>query len=341
MVSSFLDVSAGDDGPRTEEEDDDDDTPLSKLLVTAQEAEEQRRDKEFINDNPSLSLSPRNGANSSDEQPETVERRRSGRLRRLSSAVDPPQVASRLDFSDASGDDPSYEQEKELVEMLQSNSKSDANAQPEPKKKKKKKKRRSRAHQTLTSKSRSKSKKRSRMPALWRLVGKELLSFALEHGHTWEEQLYGFYDSWSDGDLPVADFHRAHEWFTRHFVFHSLGRERGEDMGKLHTQGHGASYGPPTKAGCNALAQKYKEDMNIVTHSRRKVQFKCMDAGQPEDKMCAYTRKWRSFHEFLFVSSDRNGDAYTDEYLDHCDDKYRVPRASTITTVSTNFIRAE
>ena len=65
-------------------------------------------------------------------------------------------------------------------------------------------------------------------------------------------------------------------------IFHSLGRERGEDMGKLHTQGHGATLGPAIKAGCTALSQKYKEDMNIVTHSRRKVQFKLMEAGQPD-----------------------------------------------------------
>jgi hypothetical protein len=123
------------------------------------------------------------------------------------------------------------------------------------------------------------------------VIGKELLESAQGHGFVWEEQLYGFYDSWSDGDLPAAESHRAHEWFSRTFNFHSLGRERGEDMGKLHTQGHGVCYGPATKAGCNALAQKYRGDMNIITHSRRKDQFKCMDPGQPEDKMCAYTRK--------------------------------------------------
>ena len=191
-------------------------------------------------------------------------------------------------------------------------------------KKKKKKKRKTRSHQTISSRSRSISKKRIRKLALWKLIGKQLVAIALEHGHSWEECLMGFYDSWSDGDLPVAEFHRAHEWFQTHFIFHSLGRERGEDMGKLHTQGHGATLAPATKAGCTAMAQKYKEDMNIVTHSRRKVQFKLMEAGQPEDKMCAYTRKWRSFHEFLFVSSDRNNAAYTEDYLDHCDDKYRV-----------------
>ena len=39
-----------------------------------------------------------------------------------------------------------------------------------------------------------------------------------------------------------------------------------------------------------------------------------MEAGQLEKKMCAYTRKWRSFHEFLFVSSDRNNEPYTEDY---------------------------
>ena len=46
--------------------------------------------------------------------------------------------------------------------------------------------------------------------------------------------------------------------------------------------------------------------------------------------MCAYTRKWRAFQEFRYHSSDRNGDPYTDEYLAHCDDKYKVRAAPHI-----------
>ena len=87
-----------------------------------------------------------------------------------------------------------------------------------------------------------------------------------------------------------------------------------------------------TKAGCAALSQKYKEDMNILTHSRRKIQFKLLDVkDQPEDKMCAYTSKFRAFQEFLFHSSDRNGEAYTTEYSDMCDDRYRVMLTCALT----------
>ena len=323
--SKFVDDEADDDDG---EDSSDCDLPIKGLLADPAEQLAREMDKAFIDDDPHKSPSPRDDPNISSDEEEEQQPRRSGRLQRKGSAVSPPRQTPEgqevdtsemppIDFGSSSSDDD---------EPYQSTS---------PKKKTKaKQKRKNRSHQTISSKSRSKSKKRSRKPALWKLVGKRLISFALEHGHSWEETLYGFYDSWSDGDLPVADFHRAHEWFQAEFAFHSLGRERGEDMGKLHTQGHGACVGPATKAGCSALAQKYKEDMNIVTHSRRKVQFKLMEAGQPEDKMCAYTRKWRSFHEFLFVSSDRNGEPYTDEYLEHCDDKYRVrhmPNAHPLT----------
>ena len=125
----------------------------------------------------------------------------------------------------------------------------------------------------------------------------------------------------------MADFESACEWLTNEFNFHSIGRERGENMGKLHNQAHGACYAPATDAGCKALTQKYKEDLRILTNSRRKVQFKLLVGEQPEDKMCAYTRKWRAFQEFRYHSSDRNGDPYTDEYLAHCDDKYKVRSA--------------
>ena len=101
-------------------------------------------------------------------------------------------------------------------------------------------------------------------------------------------------------------------------------------MGKLHNQAHGACHAPATKAACDALSRKYKEDMKILTNSRRKVQFKLLVGEQPEDKMCAYTRKWRAFQEFRYHSSDRNGDPYTDEYLAHCDDKYKVRSAPHI-----------
>ena len=53
--------------------------------------------------------------------------------------------------------------------------------------------------------------------------------------------------------------------------------------------------------------------MGIETNLRRKIQFKLLDViDQPEGKMSAYTRKLRAFQEFLFHSSDRSGDKYTD-----------------------------
>ena len=315
--SAYLDLetAADEDGGSLSS----DDVPFSEKITDPAEQLARAMDKAFINDKGSPSPSPRDDPNVSSDDEQEVQPRRSGRLQRNESAVSPPPIP---------GADGEYDHMPALGEDFDFGSSSDSD-EPSPSpspspKKKKKKKRKTRSHQTISSRSRSISKKRIRKLALWKLIGKQLVAIALEHGHSWEECLMGFYDSWSDGDLPVAEFHRAHEWFQTHFIFHSLGRERGEDMGKLHTQGHGATLAPATKAGCTAMAQKYKEDMNIVTHSRRKVQFKLMEAGQPEDKMCAYTRKWRSFHEFLFVSSDRNNEPYTEEYLGHCDDKYRV-----------------
>ena len=138
--------------------------------------------------------------------------------------------------------------------------------------------------------------------------------------------MFGFYDSWSGGDLPIADYEKANAWFKKEANFHSLGRERGEDMGKLHNQGHSAINFPSSAAVCKALTQKYAKDLNILTHSRRKVQFKLLVGAQLEDKMCAYIREWRGFQEFQFCVSDRNGEDYTAECLDFCDDKYRVMR---------------
>ena len=327
-VNTVLDLAAKD----SEDQDDgsDDDVPLSSLLVSPEEQVEREKDAEFLNDVPSVSKSPRNNVVSSDDDGEGgADRRVSGRLRKTSSAVKPPSVPTvrgaraEIDFGSSSSG--------EEYESTESNSPS-----PPSRKKAGKKKRKSHAHQTTKSKSKSKSKRSKRKPGLWKLVGKsnKELSKGFNGGRAFEETMFGFYDSWSDGDLPMADFESACEWFTNEFNFHSIGRERGENMGKLHNQAHGACYAPATDAGCKALTQKYKEDLRILTNSRRKVQFKLLVGEQPEDKMCAYTRKWRAFQEFRYHSSDRNGDPYTDEYLAHCDDKYKVRAAPHISHIS-------
>ena len=323
-VSSVLDLAAKD----SEDQDDgsDDDVPLSSLLVSPEEEAEREKDAEFLNDVASLSMSPRNNVVSSDDDAEEgADRPVSGRLRKTSSAVKPPAVPAargaraEIDFGSSSSDGES--------EGTESHSPT-----PASRKKKSKKERKSHAHQTAKSKSKSQSKRNKRRPGLWKLVGKSNKEESKDYngGRAFEETMFGFYDSWSDGDLPMADFESACEWFTNEFNFHSIGRERGENMGKLHNQAHGACHAPATKAACDALSRKYKEDMKILTNSRRKVQFKLLVGEQPEDKMCAYTRKWRAFQEFRYHSSDRNGDPYTDEYLAHCDDKYKVRSAPHI-----------
>ena len=325
LVNTVLDLAAKD----SEDQDDgsDDDLPLSSLLVSPEEQVEREKDAEFLNDVPSVSKSPRNNVVSSDDDAEGgADRRVSGRLRKTSSAVKPPvpsvrgaRTSAEIDFGSSSSGEES--------ESTESHSPT-----PPSRKKAGKKKRKSHAHQTTKSKSKSKSKRNKRKPGLWKLVGKfnKEMSKEFNGGRAFEETMFGFYDSWSDGDLPMADFESACEWLTNEFNFHSIGRERGENMGKLHNQAHGACYAPATDAGCKALTQKYKEDLRILTNSRRKVQFKLLVGEQPEDKMCAYTRKWRAFQEFRYHSSDRNGDPYTDEYLAHCDDKYKVRAAPHI-----------
>ena len=313
---TVLDLAAKDNGADSDEESDD--LQLSSLLISQKEKAERVKDAQFVNDDPSDSKSPRHNVQSSDEDaPEEPKRRTSGRLRKTNSSVLPPivQPAQDFDFGSSSSSD-----------SKSGSTESHPSPSPKTKKKKKPKKRKDRSHQT--SKSRSKSKKKQRKPGLYKLVGKSNITLAKEHnnGVAYEENVFGFYDSWSDGDLPIADFERCHVWMREEAAFHSLGRERGENMGKLHNQGHLGMMAPYTEAGCKALTQKYKEDLVILTHSRRKVQFKLLVGDQPEDKMCAYTRKWRGFQEFRFHSSDRNGDEYTEEYLDHCDDKYRVMR---------------
>ena len=94
-AASFLDLQAGDDDAGTE---DDDDVPLSSLHISAEETVAREKDKEFINDTPSLSRSPRNEANSSDEGSPPVAPRRSGRLMRNGSAVSLPRMQDVLDL---------------------------------------------------------------------------------------------------------------------------------------------------------------------------------------------------------------------------------------------------
>ena len=319
--SSYVDDEAHDSGG------DSDDVALSRLQLNDPEEQALRQlDDDFIHDEEEElpSPSPRNAPSSGDEEVREPPRvTRSRRLTRNNSAQSPEALMhhhrKHIDFGSSDSEDED-----------RSKSESYSKSPQQKKKMRGKGKKKRHVHQTVSSKSKSISqvRKKKKAPALYKMIGKALLEEAHECGHVWEEGRFGFYDSWSDGDLPVVEFHRACDWFSEHFNFHSLGRERGEDMGRLHSQGHGGAYAPYTKAGCAALSQKYKEDMNILTHSRRKIQFKLLDVkDQTEDKMCAYTRKFRAFQEFLFHSSDRNGEAYTTEYLDMCDDRYRVMRA--------------
>ena len=71
--------------------------------------------------------------------------------------------------------------------------------------------------------------------------------------------MFGFYDSLSDGDLPMADFESAYEWFTNKFNFHSIGRVRGEDMGKLHNQAHGVCHAPLLRLRVKLLLRSTKK----------------------------------------------------------------------------------
>ena len=98
---------------------------------------------------------------------------------------------------------------------------------------------------------------------------------------------------------------------------------------------------PNSRQGCYACIKYFKSCLNIVAHMPFKVQFKLREQGQTDEKMNAYTRKDK-FHLphyflsllirvfdccrlkpwFLYDSKDPNGDQYTDEYNDYCDDKY-------------------
>jgi hypothetical protein len=300
------------------------DTQLVGLALTdPEEARNIELDQQFINDEPPLPEFLDDDPSSDDEEEAPpVAVRRSGRLNRTGSAQD-PRTKALLNHHAPHIDFGSSDSEK----STKSYSHSEDEGKKQKKRGKDKTKRKPRVNQTRSSKSKSNSPRRKtgKAPALWKMVGKAFRGCARAFGNEFEEGRFGFYDAWSDGDLPVVEFHSACEWFTNNFNFHSLGRERGEKMGKLHSQGHGGAYAPYTKAGCDALSRRYKEDMGIATNSRRKIQFKLLNViDQPEDKMCAYTRKFRAFQEFLFHSSDRTGDKYTEEYLDMCDEKYLV-----------------
>ena len=314
--SKFVDDETAHSG-----DDSDLDAPLSNLaLIDPEEARDIELDQQFINDEPPLPAFLDDDPSSNDEK-EAPPVWRSGRMRRNGYVEDPRtrallnHHAEHIDFG-SSDSEPS----------TKSYSHSAGEEDKQKKRGKDKTKRKTRVNQTRSSKSKSNSPKRKtgKAPALYKMIGKASRGCARAFGNEFEEGRFGFYDAWSDGDLPVAEFHSACEWFKNNFNFHSLGRERGKKMRKLHTQGHGGAFAPYTKAGCNALSQRYKEDMGIETNSRRKIQFKLLNViDQPEDKMCAYTRKFRAFQEFLFHSSDRSGDTYTEEHLDMCE-KYMV-----------------
>ena len=320
--SKFVDDETAHSG-----DDSDLDEPLSNLALTdPEEARNIQLDQQFINDEQELPLDDESSSDGKEEAP-PVAVRRSGRLNRTGSAQEPrtkavvvSHHAEQIDFGSSDSEQPTKSYSTSEDEKVKRKKRTHERGKDVAKRK-------PRAKQSRSSKSKSNSPKRKtgKAPALYKMIGKAFRECARAYGNEFEEGRFGFYDAWSDGDLPVVEFHSACEWFKNNFNFHSLGRERGEKMGKLHSQGHGGAYAPYTKAGCNALAQRYKEDMGIETNSRRKIQFKLLDViDQPEDKMCAYTRKFRAFQEFLFHSSDRSGDKYTEEYLDMCDEKYLV-----------------
>jgi hypothetical protein len=320
--SKFVEDEAADSG-----DESDIDTQLVDLALTdAEEARNIELDQQFINDEQESPARLDDDPSSDDEEEAPpVAVRRSGRLNRTGSAQDPLTKAvlnhhvQHIDFGSSDSEQPTNSYSHSEDEGDQQKKRGERG--------KDKSKRKPRVNQTRSSKSKSNSprRKKGKVPALYKMIGKAFRGDARAFGLEFEEGRFGFYDAWSDGDLPVVEFHSACEWFKNNFNFHSLGRERGDKMGKLHSQGHGGAYAPYTKAGCEALSRRYKEDMGIVTNSRRKIQFKLLNViDQPEDKMCAYTRKFRAFQEFLFHSSDRTGDKYTEEYLDMCDEKYMV-----------------
>ena len=273
------------------------DAPLSNLALTdPEEARLIELDQQFINDEPPLPSFVDDDPSSDDEE-DVPPVRRSGRLNRTGSAQDPRTKAllnhhaEHIDFG-SSDSEPSTKSYSHSADEGDKQKKRGERG-------KDKTKRKPRVNQTRSSKSsksNSPKRKTGKAPALYKMIGKAFKGCARVFGNEFEEGRFGFYDAWSDGDLPVVEFNSACEWFKNSFNFHSLGRERGEKMGKLHTQGHGGAFAPYTKAGCNALAQRYKEDMGILTNSRRKIQFKLLNViDQPEDKMCVYTRKFCAF----------------------------------------------
>ena len=64
-VSSVLDLAAKDAGDHKDVSDDD--LPLSRLGLSADEVAARGKDAQFLNDEPSLSKSPRNNVVSSDD----------------------------------------------------------------------------------------------------------------------------------------------------------------------------------------------------------------------------------------------------------------------------------
>ena len=124
------------------------------------------------------------------------------------------------------------------------------------------------------------------------MIGKAFRGCARAFGNEFKEGRFGSYDGWSDGDLPVVEFYSAGEWFKNNFNFHSLGRERGEKMGKLRTQDQGGAYAPYTEAGCNALAQRYKEDIAIdnVNTQENPVQTSQCHRPPGRQNVCVHTQ---------------------------------------------------
>ena len=68
----------------------------------------------------------------------------------------------------------------------------------------KRKPRANKAKRKIRSKSSSPKRKTGKAPALHKMIGKALRGCARAFGNGFAEGRFGFYDGWSDGDLPVA-----------------------------------------------------------------------------------------------------------------------------------------